>query len=264
MSTDTQEAARTALSRRLRELLPAETTEHFIGGTHTRRFADNLLPSFSAEQVRALRAQLARGAGDELAATASGKRRAHAAYSSAALAANAFGGWMGAENQLRIVGLGGFDTSISLEHKLRIAHGGGEANLDCVLQSSTALVGIESKLTEPLACHQPVEWKAPYKRDAMATLLQDGWLKAFNASPAGAWRPQHLGLEQLLKQPSRSTRTPTAGPLISSMCIGSPPTDPTSPRSRPIALRSPTSYARLTTRNHAFTPSATTSCWMSG
>ena len=99
MSTDTQEAARTALSRRLRELLPAETTEHFIGGTHTRRFADNLLPSFSAEQVRALRAQLARGAGDELAATASGKRRAHAAYSSAALAANAFGGWMGAENR---------------------------------------------------------------------------------------------------------------------------------------------------------------------
>jgi hypothetical protein len=64
--TEAQEAAQAALSTRLRELLPAETTEHFIGGTHTRRFADNLLPNFSAEQVETLRGQLARGAGDEL------------------------------------------------------------------------------------------------------------------------------------------------------------------------------------------------------
>src|SRR5437667_11167736 len=95
MMTAAQEAAQAALSTRLRELLPTETTGHFIGGTHTRRFADNLLPSFSAEQVQTLRGQLARGAGDELTPTASGKRRAHAPYSSAALAANAFGGWIG-------------------------------------------------------------------------------------------------------------------------------------------------------------------------
>ena len=199
MSTDLQGAAQAALSSRLRELLPAEAREQFIGGTHTRRFADNLLPSFSVEQVRTLRAQLARGAGDELAATASGKRRAHAPYSSAALAANAFGGWIGAEHQLRVAGLGAFETSISLEHKLRIAHGGGEANLDCLLQSPTMLVGIESKLTEPLARHKPVEWRAPYKRDSMATLLQAGWLEAFHRSLTDGWRPQHLGLEQLLK-----------------------------------------------------------------
>jgi hypothetical protein len=199
MRSDAQQTAQAALSIRLRELLPPETTERFIGGTHTCRFADNLLPSFSAEQVETLCGQLARGAGEELAATASGKRRAHAPYSSAALAANAFGGWIGAEHQLQIAGLGGFDTSISLEHKLRIAHRGGTANLDCLLQSPSTLVGIESKLTEPLARHQPVEWKAPYKTEAMAALLQDGWLEAFQASLTGAWKPQHLGLEQLLK-----------------------------------------------------------------
>jgi hypothetical protein len=199
MKNDVQVAAQTALSMRLRELLPAETTDRFIGGTHTRRFADNLLPSFSAEQVAVLRTQLARGAGDELAAKASGKRRAHAPYSSAALAANAFGGWIGAEHQLRIAGLGGFETSISLEHKLRISHGGGEANLDCVLQSPSTLVGIESKLTETLGPHERVEWRAPYTSNAMAALLRDGWLNVFQASLTGAWRPQHLGLEQLLK-----------------------------------------------------------------
>jgi len=199
MSSDVQQAAREALSMRLRALVPSATRERFIGGTHTRRFADNLLASFSAEQVETLRGQLAGGAGDELDATASGKRRAHAPYSSAALAANAFGGWLGAEHQLQVAGLGGFDRPISLEHKLQIAHRGGIANLDCLLQSASALVGIESKLTEPLAPHEPVEWKAPYKTEAMAALLHDGWLKAFKASLTGAWQPQHLGLEQLLK-----------------------------------------------------------------
>jgi hypothetical protein len=199
MRTDAQEVAQAALSARLREPLPAETTRQFIGDTHTRRFAANLLASFSTEQVRNLRAQLARGAGDELAETASGKGRAHAPYSSAGLAANAFGGWIGAEHQLRIAGLGGFETSISLEHELRIAHRGGEANLDCPLRSPSTLVGIASKLTESLALRQPVEWTPPDKTDAMLTLLADGWLEAFKASLTGASRPQRLGLEQLLK-----------------------------------------------------------------
>lgn len=197
--TEAQEAAQAALSTRLRELLPAETTDRFIGSTHTRRFADNLLPSFSAEQVETLRRQLARGAGDELGATASGKRRAHAPYSSAALAANAFGGWLGAEHQLRIAGLSGFESPLSLEHKLRIAYQGGVANLDCLLEAAGLLVGIESKLTEPLARHDPVEWKPTYRTEAMAALLSGGWLEAFQASLGGMWRPQHLGLEQLLK-----------------------------------------------------------------
>jgi hypothetical protein len=199
VTTSVQRAAQVALSTRLRELLSPEISAHFVGGTHTRRFADNLLPSFSAEQVQTLRDQLAKGAGDELVPTGTGKRRAHAPYSSAALAVNAFGGWLGAEHQLQIAGLSQFDASISLEHKLRIAHGGGEANLDCLLDTPTALVGIESKLTEPLGCHQPVEWKGPYKTDAMAGLLRAGWLDVFIASLTRAWTPQYIGIEQLLK-----------------------------------------------------------------
>jgi hypothetical protein len=197
--SDTQHIAQAALSQRLRSLLPDEVTQHFVGGTHTRRFADNLLSSLSAEQVRIARSQLDRGAGGELKPTTSGKRRAHAPYSSAALAANAFAGWIGAEDQLQIAGLGGFDETISLEHKLRIAYGGGEANLDCVLMTSGSLVGIESKLTETLAAHDPVEWRSPYLEPKMETLLDGGWQLTFKASVRREWTPRHLGLEQLIK-----------------------------------------------------------------
>ena len=199
MTAETQRAAQTALAQRLQTLLPAEVSDRLVGGTHTRRFADNLLPGFSSERVRLLRRQLAGGAGGELTPTASGKRRAHAPYSSAALAVNALGGWVGVEHELQVAGLGGFESSISLEHKLKIAHGGGEANLDCVLTTAAMLVGIESKLTETLAPHEPVEWKPPYHTREMAALLKDGWRQVFSASLGREWTPRYLGLEQLLK-----------------------------------------------------------------
>ncbi len=131
--------------------------------------------------------------------TSSGKRPAHAPYSSATLAANAFGGWLGHETELTIAGLADFTTGISLEHKLKIAHGGGEANLDCALSSPEALVGIESKLTEYLAPHEPVSWRMPYQHPEMARLLDDGWRSVFEASLSRTWRPVHLGVEQLVK-----------------------------------------------------------------
>ena len=92
-----QRAAQVAIAARLRTMLPADVLSRFVGGTHTRRFEDNLLTTFSANQVRVLRTQLAGGAGGELRPTSSGKRPAHAPYSSATLAVNAFGGWLGHE-----------------------------------------------------------------------------------------------------------------------------------------------------------------------
>lgn len=199
MTSETQRAAQTALARRLHALLPTGVSDQLVGGTHTRRFADNLLPTLSSERVQLLRRQLEGGAGGELTPTASGKRRAHAPYSSAALAVSALGGWVGAEHELRVAGLGGFESLISLEHKLRIAHGGGEANLDCVLTTTEMLVGIESKLTETLGPHEPVEWKRPYHAREMAGLLQGGWQQVLTASLSREWTPRYLGLEQLLK-----------------------------------------------------------------
>lgn len=188
-----------ALSDRLREDLPAAVARAFVGGTHTRRFEDNLLPGLSQRQIAIVREQLSGGAGKELTPTASGKRRAHAPYSSAALAANAFGRWLGSESHLRLAGLSGFAQQLSLEHKLQIAHRGGVANLDCVLQGPGLIVGVESKLTETLEDHDPVPWKDAYRSADMCSLHEGGWARAFDASLAGDWTPRHLGLEQLIK-----------------------------------------------------------------
>jgi hypothetical protein len=99
---------------------------------------------------------------------------------------------------MSIAGLSGSDALL-LEHKLQIAHGGGVANLDCVLTGSGILVGVESKLTETLARHDPVEWRAPYRSTQMSALLTDGWRDALKASRAREWTPRYLGLEQLIK-----------------------------------------------------------------
>jgi hypothetical protein len=188
-----------ALSECLKATLPKEAAGPLVGGTHVRRFGDNLLPGISLYQVQALRSQLEAGAGGELTPTTSGKRRAHAPYSSAAFAANLFGRWLGAERHLRVGGLTGFDRPLKIERKLKIKHGGGTANLDCFLEGPAIAVGIEAKLTETLASHPPVTWKDPYHADEMAALLNGGWREVLRDSLSRRWTPQHLGLEQLVK-----------------------------------------------------------------
>ncbi|HEY5196499.1 MAG TPA: hypothetical protein VIJ51_05680 [Solirubrobacteraceae bacterium] len=173
--------------------------DRFVGATHTRRFADNLVAGLTQAQIATLQAQLAGGAGGELTPTKNGKRPANAPYSSAALAANAFGRWLGFEEQLSIAGLAGFSAPLEVESRQRIAHGGGTANLDVLLGSPGRIVGVESKLTETLSEHKPVEWRAPYAAPPMLELLDGGWADVFAASRAGEWQPRHLGLEQLVK-----------------------------------------------------------------
>jgi hypothetical protein len=159
-----------ALSERLIKTLPPAARESLIGGSHVRRFEDNLLPGISIGQAAALRAQLDGGAGGELKQTRTGKRPAHAPYSSAALTINAFGPWLGQEVHLRVAGLGGFDHPLTVEHKLSIKHGGGTANLDCYLEGPAIVVGVESKLTEHLPSHKPLRWKPAYHWAEMAAL----------------------------------------------------------------------------------------------
>jgi hypothetical protein len=191
--------AHTALSIALRDSLPDGLTEHFVGGSHTRRFADNLLPGFSQAQVMALRQQILAGAGGELRPSRSDRRPAHAPYSSAALATNAFGRWLGNERHLRIARLARFAEPLEVESRQRIAHGGGTANLDCLLRNDRVVVGVESKLTETLSPHEPVGWTDPYYGTEMGSLLGDGWRAVLEASREGRWHPKHLAVEQLVK-----------------------------------------------------------------
>lgn len=188
-----------ALTAALGATAGSAAVERLVGGTHTRRFADNLVPGFTQAQIAELRNQLSLGAGGELKPTKTGKRPAHAPYSSAGLALNAFGRWMGAEQQLQVAGLSGFIEPLEIESRQQINFGGGAANLDALLHAPGLVVGVESKLTETLAVHAPVPWKPAYSAAEMATLLDGGWSEVFDASRGGSWQPTHLGIEQLIK-----------------------------------------------------------------
>jgi hypothetical protein len=180
-------------------ILPPGVVERFIGGSHTQRLEDNLDPGLSLQQIRTLRGQLLLGSGGELTPTRTGKRPAHAPYSSAAYAMNLFGRWLGAEKELQIASLRRFDGPLRIEHKLKIAHGGGTANLDCFLEGPRLMVGLEVKLTETLSDHKPTLWRPPYRNEAMHTLLTGGWRDLLVSSLAKECRPRYLDVEQLIK-----------------------------------------------------------------
>jgi hypothetical protein len=187
----------TALSDRLKCLLAPEVVDRFVGGTHTRRFADNLLPTVPAWQVNELYAQLNAGGGSELTPNKNNKRRAHAPYSSAAMAFNAFGRWLGSESSLQVATLDGFTERLRVESKAKI-RGGGTANLDVLLANDRMVVGVESKLAEHSELHA-AHWRPPYTDRSMKQLLDQKWKAVMEASLDGEWQPTRLGIEQLIK-----------------------------------------------------------------
>lgn len=174
--------AQRALVEQLKTVLGDEDGARFIAGSHTKCFDDNLLSVLTDEQRGRLKEELADGAGGELLATSTGKRPAHAPYSSATLALNAFGPWFGREGELRVAGLAGFEPPLAIESKQQIAHGGGVANLDLLLRGGGLVVGIESKLTKTLASHEPTPWRKPYHGPEMPTLLDEPWRAVFEDS----------------------------------------------------------------------------------
>ena len=234
-------------------MLSPVSAQSLIGGTHVRRFEDNLLPGFSLGQVAVLRTQLAGGAGGELKPTRTGKRPAHAPYSSAILAINAFGRWLGSEEHLQVAGLGGFEGPLTMERKLRIRHGGGVANLDCYLEGPEIILGAESKLTEHLAPHAPVDWRPPYRTDEMAMLLSEGWKRVLEDAIVGRWMPRHVGLEQLLKHALALNSHGDVRPRHLLYCFWEPSMAQRSTRSSSIAPRLGSCRLASATPLHPFT-----------
>jgi hypothetical protein len=153
---------------------------------------------------------LAQGDGDELAPRSGGRRpKAHAAHSSAALAANTFAPFHGREDDLTIAGLSGA-TGLRLEakhHPLPAteppAPDEGDArrpaNLDAELAGPGIVVGVESKLTEHLTVAEPSRWRWDYRRTAVLDPLPGQWREAIQRHAAGETAPRFLHAAQLLK-----------------------------------------------------------------
>lgn len=189
-----------ALQRRLREILPRERAELIDDSGRTETFEDNLVEGFEPWQISELRAHLKRGDGGELKYGPGGERPdAHAVHSSAMLAFNAFGRWLGSEDQLAIDGVTGFGERLTVEKKLRIFRGGRAPNLDVVVAGPERVAAIESKLTETLAPHSPREWSSAYARESCRALLSAGWLALLDEHLAGHETRSYLDTGQLIK-----------------------------------------------------------------
>lgn len=189
-----------AMTARLVEQLSPDRVAALVGGTHTETLRDNVVPTVTDEQLELLRSQLAEGDGGELTARPkSGKTTAHAPYSSAALALNAFGGWLGHEQQLTVAGLGGWTEPLQIEAKLQIAHGGGRGSLDVLLRAPGRVLAVESKLKEYAKSHLPRHLRPVYAKPAMAELLPAGWRRVLAALLSGDLSCNYLDAEQLVK-----------------------------------------------------------------
>jgi len=192
--------AKVALIASLSEALPPDRAALVDDSGRTKRFEDNLVEALTVDQIEELREQLAAGSGSELKFGIDGSRPdAHAANSSAALAFNSFGLWLGREQDLVICGLSGFTERLRVEAKLPIFRGGTPPNLDCLLAGPEIVVGVESKLTEPMSPHGHPNWSQAYDRETCRALLSDGWLEVFDEARCGDLDSRYLDADQLIK-----------------------------------------------------------------
>lgn len=145
----------------------------------------NLVRGVTAAMIEA---DYRRGSGQEWL----GKFRA--IHSSAALAANTFGRWKSTPEKLKFLGFDGFGAPL-LEKQCATGLGGIPPNLDVFLQSRDAIIGIESKLLEPLTPKRPnfsdayAKKSLPFCENQWWTLLQD----------VKAWPRSHLDAAQLVR-----------------------------------------------------------------
>ena len=117
-----------------------------------------------------------------------------AIHSSAALAANTFGRWKSESSRLMFAGTSGF-VPPKLEAQCPTGLRGTPPNLDVLLASADAVIGIESKLLEPLTPTVP-KFSASYKKDRLP-LCEDIWWSLLEL--ARRWPASHLDAAQLIK-----------------------------------------------------------------
>jgi hypothetical protein len=145
----------------------------------------NLVPGVTPEMIKA---DYCRGSGHEW------LKKFKAIHSSAALVANTFGRWKTDPRRLKVLGLSGF-TQPELEAPCPTGLRGTPPNLDVLLQSSDAVIGIESKLLEPLKPTKP-HFSPSYSRDRLPQ-CEDCWWNLLAQVRDGP--PAHLDIAQLVK-----------------------------------------------------------------
>ena len=145
----------------------------------------NFIPGVTAEMIKD---DYHNGDGQEW------SRKIRAIHSSAALAANTFGIWKKQPAELTLLNLSGFDT-LEFEVKCPTGLGGKPPSLDVLIQSQDTVIGIESKLLEPLKLKKP-QFAKSYTRENLP-LCEDAWWSLLLR--VHKWSPSHLDAVQLIK-----------------------------------------------------------------
>jgi restriction endonuclease-like protein len=141
---------------------------------------------------------LREGSGGELTATLGHRPKFHSAYSSCALAVNAFGPWRLDTKSLAVDGDVGF-TSLRFEAQRPIF--GSRAtppNLDVLIESDDQVVAIESKLTEYLVGNEHASFADRYD-EVVQELADPSWRDLYALLKAEPGHYAFVNADQLLK-----------------------------------------------------------------
>lgn len=146
----------------------------------------NLLSGVTPEMIKD---DYLKGSGNEW------ERKFRAIHSSSALAANTFGRWKTKPALLTFAGYKGFDK-IEFEAKCPTGLKGTPPNLDVLLKSTDTVIGIESKLLEPLKSTTP-KFSASYSKNKLPQCDDIWWdiLEKKKYQPTAS----HLDAAQLIK-----------------------------------------------------------------
>ena len=134
------------------------------GAGYVESARDNLVPGVRLEDFEA---DVRSGAGAEL------KGKFRAVHSSTALAVNVFGPFRRMIADLVLPGVGPF-SCLEFERRCPTGLRGTPPHLDVLLQGSQDVVGIESKLTEPLAKHR-ASFEPAYRENIRDERRESAW-----------------------------------------------------------------------------------------
>lgn len=158
------------------------------------RADDVLLPAFPARTRATIVENVRRGRGSELAARAGGRPKFHAAHSSAAFAANAFGPFLDRGDPVPFDGQL-FEGAAQLEVPCPTELRGTPPTLD-VLVDGAKILAVESKCTETFSRHSAT-FEPSYR--TLTASMHTSWRAEYERLVEDPTRYRHLDAAQLVK-----------------------------------------------------------------
>ena len=155
---------------------------------YVRDVTENLLPTVSLADFEA---DLRAGDGNEL------ERKFKAVHSSSALAVNVFAPFRARSSELTLPGSGSI-TGLEFERKCPHGVSGRAPNLDVLLTGPAGIIGIESKLTEPLSRHRAV-FSPKYRENIQDERREGAWFREMLCLEEDQERYGWLDAAQLVK-----------------------------------------------------------------